>query len=236
MTGYKAEEFIQGKVKWNKLILAEDFKKIQDGWKRLSSKACFAIEREYRIRKKNSKIIWVRDTVQSVCNASGKPMYFQGLLYDITGRKVAQEKLRKSEERMRLLLENSPDYIAIVDKKGVIQFVNRLMPGFKEKDVLGKTIYSFQPPKLRDKKLLRRVFRTGKPETVVALVYGLKNTKRWLEIRIAPIKEDGRIDSAMFITTDITALKTAEEKIQKESDAMKKKLDALKKCLKKAQG
>ena len=70
---------------------------------------------------------------------SGPPL-FTGFVRDITGRKSAEEALRDSEERFRLLVEQSPEIISII-VDGRIVFINpagvRIYGARSEKDLVG---------------------------------------------------------------------------------------------------
>jgi two-component system, cell cycle sensor histidine kinase and response regulator CckA len=54
---------------------------------------------------------------------------YRGILRDITGRKLAEEDQRKSEERFRFLIEKSPLGIALMDKDNNYKYLN---PKFME--------------------------------------------------------------------------------------------------------
>ena len=47
------------------------------------------------------------------------------------------EALRYSEERLRSITENAPDYIVQLDANGLITFMNRTAPGFTKEQALG---------------------------------------------------------------------------------------------------
>jgi RNA polymerase sigma factor (sigma-70 family) len=66
---------------------------------------------EMRDRCYDGSIIWVSDTASAVRDESGSVLYYQGMLEDITERKEAQEALRESEARFRLLATASDDVI-----------------------------------------------------------------------------------------------------------------------------
>jgi RNA polymerase sigma factor (sigma-70 family) len=66
---------------------------------------------EMRDRCYDGSIIWVRDTASAVCDSQGNILYYLGTLEDITQQKEAEEALRESEARFRLLATASDDVI-----------------------------------------------------------------------------------------------------------------------------
>lgn len=54
-------------------------------------------------------------------DANGAIMGVVGLSVDITERKLADQRLRNSEERLRLVIQNSPDLISVWDERGLQQ-------------------------------------------------------------------------------------------------------------------
>lgn len=95
ITGYEAEDFTSGKLHWKKLIFSEDLPKVKEISEKLESDPKALIEREYRIKHRNGKFRWVHELMQNICNSSGKPVFVQGSIYDITERKEAEEILNK---------------------------------------------------------------------------------------------------------------------------------------------
>lgn len=121
-------------------------------------------------------------------------------------RKQISEELHKSEERIRSLVENSPDLIIIVDRKGIIQFINRSIDGSPIDKMLGISFYKTIQSKYRRKyrKVLDRVFKTGKATRIETMEDKVGGRTKWYENRIAPIKRDGKVINAMVITRDIS--------------------------------
>ncbi len=62
----------------------------------------FQIEKQYR--RKNGSLMWVNNSVSLVLGTERMPRFLLALSEDITERKLAEEALRKSEERKRTLL------------------------------------------------------------------------------------------------------------------------------------
>jgi PAS domain S-box-containing protein len=116
ITGFREHDFLSGKVHWEQLIHPDDFDSFFKCLKKIQSIPHYATEQTYRLIHKDSKIRWIHDYSQNICDDSGKPKAIQGMFYDITERKDSEEKLRKSEERYRLLAENIKDVIWVFDK------------------------------------------------------------------------------------------------------------------------
>jgi diguanylate cyclase (GGDEF)-like protein/PAS domain S-box-containing protein len=74
-------------------------------------------------RKDRSKI-WVSLNTRVVHDAKGDIRYYQGIVEDITQRKLTEETLRESEERFRLLFASSADGILMSSQEGSILAAN----------------------------------------------------------------------------------------------------------------
>jgi len=95
ITGYRNEDVLSGKVDWTEMIAPEDRNLIFEKREKLKSNPNFVIENEFRIRRKDEEIKWVREIIQKLSDRSETPVKFQGLIYDITERKKAETALEK---------------------------------------------------------------------------------------------------------------------------------------------
>ncbi|MDP2045457.1 MAG: GAF domain-containing protein, partial [Deltaproteobacteria bacterium] len=102
LSGYSAEDFNTRKLKWNALILPDD---LIDGERKLAEalEADKSYEWEYRIRKKDGEIRWIQDLVQIFTDSAGKIDYVNGILFDITDRKQAEERLQRTSRALKAL-------------------------------------------------------------------------------------------------------------------------------------
>jgi len=66
------------------------------------------------------------------------------------------------------------------------------------------------------KKSIEKVFQTGQSEKIVIQATGAYGNYVWYESRLVPIKKDDQIISIMFIATEITEIKKAEQLIENE--------------------
>ena len=71
---------------------------------------------EARLRHKDGRWVWVLDQGKvTQWTAAGKPLLMQGGHTDLTERKQAEQALKDSEEKYRLMVENATDVIWLLD-------------------------------------------------------------------------------------------------------------------------
>lgn len=98
MTGYPKQDFLSGKVDWQEIIISEDRPVISKKEDKLKLNLNSIVESEYRIKKKDGEIKWVREILQRISDESESSGKFQGLVYDITERKIDEEALEKIDK------------------------------------------------------------------------------------------------------------------------------------------
>jgi PAS domain S-box-containing protein len=114
LTGYSAEEWVTDPDLWVKILHTEDRSRALEEQKHhLDTGEPFISD--YRLVARDGHIVWVHDEAVSILDSSGAPLYDQGVFIDITERKLAEEKIRLSEERYRMLAENMSDTIWLMD-------------------------------------------------------------------------------------------------------------------------
>ena len=125
ITGYTEAEFLSGNPRWDQVIHPEDKTVFfTEDERKLHTVPNYAFEREYRIVRKDGQTRWVQEVIQNVCDESGKPAKVQGTVHDITERKRAEEELRESEKRYRLLVDCASDNIFLSNLNGRFIDVN----------------------------------------------------------------------------------------------------------------
>lgn len=80
--------------------------------------------KDYRVRRQDGQIRWVRGGAVEVVDDQGRPIKMQGVLWDITESKQLELQLRDSEEQYRRTVDDAPVPIIATAFDGEIIFVN----------------------------------------------------------------------------------------------------------------
>ena len=102
--------------------------------------------REVRGRRKDGSTFPLHLSVGQM-ELDGQPA-FTGILHDLSKRVAIEEALRRSEERVRSIVESAVDAIIVIDDRGAIQAFNpsaeRLF-GYRTSEVLGRNVNMLMP-------------------------------------------------------------------------------------------
>jgi len=176
--------------------------------------------REINFRCKNGKWIWIEITAKLI-KKWGIPSNFRITVQDITERKKAEEELRDSEERLKILFDYAPDAYYISDLKGKFIDGNKVAErviGYKGEELIGKSFLKLKLLTLADipkaaKALAKNII--GQPTGPDEFVLNRKdNSKVTVEISTYPVKIKGRT-LVLGIARDITERKKVEEVLHK---------------------
>lgn len=100
------EEFIAGIYDAAQQLYVDPAKRAE--FRRLLEERGEVIGIEHEVRRKDGRLIWVSTNTRTVKDASGKVLYYEGTIEDITTRKQAELTLRENEERLRTVGDNIP--------------------------------------------------------------------------------------------------------------------------------
>lgn len=104
------------------------------------------------LKTKTGKEIIVKDTVKIVRDQSGKVIYFDGILEDITEKQKAEDALKESQARYKILTDLTLEGIIIHDK-GTVVDINpsaTKLTGYSPEFIKGKNVLEFIHPECRD--------------------------------------------------------------------------------------
>jgi two-component system, sensor histidine kinase and response regulator len=96
LLGYTPAEWIAGRL-WRERLHPNDRKRVlasDDQFEALGE----PVDQEYRLMAKDGSLVWVREETVLVHGEKNEPLYVQGIMTDITKRKLAEEEMRKARE------------------------------------------------------------------------------------------------------------------------------------------
>jgi PAS domain S-box-containing protein len=234
LKGYKAEEIIG---KHFEIFYTNDARSIGHPQDELRiAKAEGRYEEEGWRVKKDGTHFWANVLITSIVNQKGDHIGFAKVTRDMTERREAEEMLRHSEERLRLLVESVKDYaIFMLDPDGRIASWNsgaQQIKGYRAEEVIGKYFAIFYPPELR---------ATGQPEREleIARTQGRYEEEGWRVrkdgerfwanvVLTAVFDVEGRLCGFAKVTRDLTERRRMElEAHEAEQEAMRERIRAI---------
>ena len=190
----------------------------RDAFIRILKRDAKVINFESRVRKKDGEIIWITENARAVYDKDGEISYYEGTVMDISDRKQTEKDLEVQRAYFSQLFENSPQAIAIIDRKQNVINCNRgfeVLFGYRSVDIVG---FGMRPLIVPEELLVecenmrtrilngetvqcetQRRHRNGKPIPVFIIAF--------------PIRIGEQIKGIIYIYQDISERKSFEKQI-----------------------
>ena len=94
----------------------------------------------FRLKKKDGSEIWVEDHGWYILDDNEEIIFHEGIMRDITERRLAEEALRESEERFKMLFDKAPIGYQSLDENGYLIDVNETwleIMGYQKEEIIG---------------------------------------------------------------------------------------------------
>jgi PAS domain S-box-containing protein len=152
---------------------------------------------------------WFRSTYCPVYDGD-RPVSVQLVSQDITELKRVEQVLEATEGRLAGVLEHAPHLIGVLDRDGVIRYLNRAPPGYALDQLMGTAAHNHLPPDQVAPYLerLRAVLDTAQP-TLLEIDDPFGRT--W-EVRLAPMLRHDEVHQVLAFILDISEIKAARER------------------------
>ena len=158
--------------------------------------------------------------VEPLVDASGEISGVVGFALDVTD-------WRRTEHRLRTIIESEPECVKVVDAQGRLVDINPAGLAMIEAESLdavrGAAVYELVAPEYRPGflDLHRRVF-AGESGTYEFEIIGLKGKRRLLATQAVPLRDgSGTVQALLGITRDITETRRAEEQLRASRAALR---------------
>jgi len=198
LTGTTREEHLADPEMWLREIEPADRERWLTESQRIIERGFGEFSLEYRIRANDGRLVWVRDHAVLVLSDSGEPLYWRGVIQDITEQKRLEQTLAESEERYVGVLEASPHGV-MIHAEGVIQFANdnvaAMLGAASPAALVGVPLLDVIAPDFRDvvSDRVRHQVDTGLPNPPQEQrMLTLQGTEIEVEVACAPLTHQGR--------------------------------------------
>jgi len=215
------------------------FYRSEDVWKCASELATATregrVEDEgWRVRKDGS-LFWATVVITCLRDTSGAIVGFAKVTRDTTERRLVQESLRQSEERLRLLVESVKDYaIFMLDPRGVIATWNvgaERIKGYRAQEIIGQHFSVFYPEEdVRAGKCEQELEVAAREGRVEDEGWRIRSdgTRFWANVVLTALRYDsGELVGFAKVTRDLTERRRAEEERLRVGELARARMNVL---------
>jgi PAS domain S-box-containing protein len=217
--GYSTNEFFKNPHLWYELVLPEDRPIVDAGFVVLKSGKNH--QHEVRIVHIDGHIRWIEARMKPTLDQNGRLIHIDGIVTNITERKLAEEELRETHDYLENLLSFANAPIMVWDNKNKITRFNlalERMTGYTVYDVLGRNPEILFPDEKR-KEISTLISRTADGENLISVELpircknGIIRNVLWNTSNIYT-KDAKTIIATIANGQDVTERKQTEEALQ----------------------
>lgn len=185
-----------------------------------------------QMRRRDGVPVWGSVAARLRQDTATEEPEVEGIATDITQLVRAEEDLRESRERLRVIVDTEPECVKVISPDGTLQEMNPAGLAMIEADdpgqVIGKSLLGLISPEHREafSSLTERVAR-GESGSLEFEIVGMKGTHRWLETRAVPMLVGRDEPLILGVARDITERRQAQEELERTADQRRALLDAL---------
>lgn len=172
--------------------------------------------------RKDGSTVWVEVKANLLCNAKGEPDGILGITRDINDRKLAEQAIRETEQKFRILAENAPDIVWQLDLTGIITYASPSVRafGYEPEELIGHHFLDFIPAEAQDhlRLLFIKALQDHSRKHYETQLLRKDGTLVWLDISYNIVIINGEPVAIQGIARDLTQRKIYEEALQESEE------------------
>jgi PAS domain S-box-containing protein len=221
--GYTAEQWIADPTLWERGLHPDDHDHVVALVRRLNETG-EPYHAEYRFVRPDGRIVWVSDHAVVLRDADGEPRLAQGVFFDISAHRAAEEQLREAEERYRAIVEHVPAaiYLDLADRSMRSVYVSpqiEEITGVPPREWLGdpELWLKIMPPEDREEagRTYLEALSNGRPWKAEYRILTRDGRTIWVHDETTLLHDDqGRPTYLQGVLMDITDRKLADEALR----------------------
>ena len=135
----------------------------------------------------------------------------------------------EAARRLRLVAEGSSDLLVLLDPSLRVMFINRATSGLSPQQLLGRAIDTIIPPRNSDRAMaaLHRALQYGGKERFEIEWTGTTGANRYLDVRVAPVRENGVVVALALNGSDTTEHVLAQRAIATQAKMIESMLEGV---------
>ncbi|HKS23495.1 MAG TPA: EAL domain-containing protein [Thermoanaerobaculia bacterium] len=220
MVGYGREELIGRNADF--LLAYPSDVELMHGKRRLRKRGK-SDQYAVRVKRKDGTVIWLEIGGAPVLDSAGRVIGSIGVHNDVTERRLAEQALRESEARYRLMAEHSTDLISRSTPAGILIYASdasRRLLGYEPTELVGHSIYDFiDPQDAEEVRQLSKLIHGSHPMTFSYRVRRKDGSLTWFETMSRGVHDpatDTRVE-IVSVSRDVSERKRVEEQIEYEA-------------------
>src|SRR5258706_5239138 len=212
--GYPLQDWLTKSDIWDRVIHVDDRETVLGATRKAMSKG-ESIDFEYRVVCRNGNVLWVRDRSCFIKDKEGNLLCWQGVILDVTERKLAQQELEKREKLYRILARTIPRTAVLLfdhDYRYTLADGEQLKNHKWSQEMFeDKTLWQVFPPEIA----LEWAEHYKRALSGEDVILEMENEEGAFQVSVLPVRdENGEIFAGMVMWQDITQRKRADDALR----------------------
>jgi len=216
--GYTPDELLSGAISYSSILHPDDLGRVTREVHDFCDRGADQFRLEYRIMAKGGDIRWVNEHTRVERDRAGSVKNFEGIVIDVTERKLMEEELRDSQEKYRSIVDAYDGYIYICSQDYRVEFMNRKLIERTGYNATGRFCYEM----LHERDSICPWCVNERVLAGETVHWELQSPKdgRWYHVVNVPIFNANGTISKHSVITDIHVLKLTEERLREQKQLL----------------